>query len=75
MTHLCQPLLLWHGRIEAGRVVNRLATLGVEAQVRENRGMDPPPEDLTCRDPDGMLVQIQDVSYCGGSGVLGNRCD
>ena len=60
---------------DAGRVDDRLATLGVEAQVQENRGMDPPPEDLTFPDPDGILVQIQDVSYCGGSGVLGNRCD
>ena len=27
------------------------------------------------RDPDGILVQIQDVGYCGGSGVLGDLCD
>ena len=26
-------------------------------------------------DPDGIAVQIQDVSYCGGSGVLGDLCD
>ncbi len=25
-------------------------------------------------DPDGMVCQLQDVSYCGGSGPLGNRC-
>jgi catechol 2,3-dioxygenase-like lactoylglutathione lyase family enzyme len=25
-------------------------------------------------DPDGTVVQIQDPSYCGGSGVLGNVC-
>lgn len=25
-------------------------------------------------DPDGILVQIQDVSYCGGGGYLGNEC-
>lgn len=25
-------------------------------------------------DPDGILLQIQDPSYCGGSGYLGNRC-
>jgi catechol 2,3-dioxygenase-like lactoylglutathione lyase family enzyme len=25
-------------------------------------------------DPDGIVVQLQDTSYCGGSGVLGNTC-
>ena len=36
---------------------------------------DPPSEELMFNDPDGIPVQIQDVSYCGGSGVLGNLCD
>jgi len=25
-------------------------------------------------DPDGLLIQLQDVSYCGGGGFLGNVC-
>jgi len=25
-------------------------------------------------DPDGIVVQIQDTSYCGGAGILGNVC-
>lgn len=25
-------------------------------------------------DPDGIVVQLQDPSYCGGTGVLGNMC-
>src|SRR6185295_8697097 len=25
-------------------------------------------------DPDGIVVQVQDTTYCGGSGVLGNTC-
>jgi catechol 2,3-dioxygenase-like lactoylglutathione lyase family enzyme len=25
-------------------------------------------------DPDGLIVQMQDTSYCGGAGVLGNSC-
>jgi hypothetical protein len=25
-------------------------------------------------DPDGLLVQPQDVTYCGGAGVLGDVC-
>jgi catechol 2,3-dioxygenase-like lactoylglutathione lyase family enzyme len=41
----------------------------------ENRGgaKDGTPE-LYFTDPDGILVQIQDAGYCGGSGVLGNVC-
>src|SRR5262249_28327258 len=41
----------------------------------ENRGgaKDGTPE-LYFTDADGILVQIQDASYCGGAGVLGNVC-
>jgi catechol 2,3-dioxygenase-like lactoylglutathione lyase family enzyme len=41
----------------------------------ENRGGAPggTPE-LYFTDPDGLLIQLQDVSYCGGGGFLGNVC-
>jgi catechol 2,3-dioxygenase-like lactoylglutathione lyase family enzyme len=41
----------------------------------ENRGgaKEGTPE-LYFTDPDGILVQLQDVSYCGGAGFLGNIC-
>ena len=41
----------------------------------ENRGGAPggTPE-LYLTDPDGLLMQLQDTSYCGGSGFLGNVC-
>src|SRR5262245_41790806 len=41
----------------------------------ENRGGAPggTPE-LYFTDPDGLLIQLQDVSYCGGAGVLGDVC-
>jgi catechol 2,3-dioxygenase-like lactoylglutathione lyase family enzyme len=41
----------------------------------ENRGGAPggTPE-LYFTDPDGLLMQLQDTSYCGGSGILGNVC-
>jgi catechol 2,3-dioxygenase-like lactoylglutathione lyase family enzyme len=41
----------------------------------ENRGgaKDGTPE-LYFTDPDGILVQLQDVKYCGGSGKLGESC-
>ena len=30
--------------------------------------------ELYFTDPDGILMQLQDSSYCGGGGVLGNEC-
>ena len=40
----------------------------------ENRGGAPggTPE-LYFTDPDGILIQLQDVKYCGGGGYLGER--
>jgi hypothetical protein len=41
----------------------------------ENRGgaKEGTPE-LYFTDPDGIPIQLQDVSYCGGGGYLGNTC-
>lgn len=41
----------------------------------ENRGgaKEGTPE-LYFTDPDGIPIQLQDVSYCGGSGLLGETC-
>lgn len=41
----------------------------------ENRGgaKDGTPE-LYFTDPDGLLIQLQDTKYCGGSGSLGEIC-
>ena len=41
----------------------------------ENRGGAPEgtPE-LYFTDPDGLLMQLQDTKYCGGSGYLGDVC-
>ncbi|MGE0450900.1 MAG: VOC family protein [Vicinamibacterales bacterium] len=41
----------------------------------ENRGGAPggTPE-LYFTDPDGLLMQLQDVKYCGGGGFLGDAC-
>ena len=30
--------------------------------------------ELYFTDPDGIPIQLQDVTYCGGSGYLGNVC-
>ena len=42
---------------------------------KEDRGgaKEGTPE-LYFTDPDGLIIQLQDVSYCGGSGALGNVC-
>ena len=41
----------------------------------ENRGgaKEGTPE-LYFTDPDGLVIQLQDVTYCGGGGYLGNVC-
>jgi catechol 2,3-dioxygenase-like lactoylglutathione lyase family enzyme len=40
----------------------------------ENGGAKEGTAELTFRDPDGIVVQLQDPSYCGGAGALGNVC-
>jgi hypothetical protein len=30
--------------------------------------------ELYFTDPDGLAIQIQDVTYCGGGGFLGELC-
>ena len=60
---------------DAAEIVARLAQHGIEARVRMRADSDPPAEELIFPDPDGIPVQIQDVSYCGGSGKLGDLCD
>ena len=56
-------------------MTNTLAEHGVEAQVRMRADSNPPAEELMFQDPDNIPVQIQDVRYCGGSGVLGDLCN
>ena len=42
------------------------------AQPRRRAGGTP---ELYFTDPDGLLIQLQDVTYCGGAGFLGNVCE
>jgi catechol 2,3-dioxygenase-like lactoylglutathione lyase family enzyme len=60
---------------QSARVVKILADRGIKANVRMRADSEPPAEELMFADPDGIRVQIQDASYCGGGGILGNRCD
>ena len=52
-------------------VMDRLAEHGVSAHMRMREGTTP---EILVDGPDGVRIQLQDVSYCGGSGVLGNVC-
>ena len=54
------------------RVMDMLADHGVEGRIRMREDAVP---ELTFDDPDGIQLQLQDVTYCGGSGVLGDLCD
>jgi catechol 2,3-dioxygenase-like lactoylglutathione lyase family enzyme len=60
---------------KADRVVEMLKAHGLKASVRKRADTTPPTEELMTTDPDGIKVQIQDTTYCGGGGVLGDRCD
>jgi catechol 2,3-dioxygenase-like lactoylglutathione lyase family enzyme len=55
----------------AERVVKALASQGVKADLKLREGTVP---EVFFWDPDNIRVQIQDVSYCGGSGPLGSLC-
>lgn len=46
----------------------------VNVRMENRGGSKAGTPELYFTDPDGILVQLQDISYCGGSGVLGNVC-
>lgn len=53
------------------RIMGILQSRGLQANVRMRDGTVP---EIYFTDPDGIRVQLQDPSYCGGSGELGNVC-
>jgi len=59
---------------DADQIVADLLSHGIRSDIRIRRDSDPPVPELKFNDPDGVIVQIQDISYCGGSGTLGNQC-
>ena len=52
-------------------LMERLAEHGVAAYLRLREGVT---KEVLVDAPDGVRLQLQDVSYCGGGGVLGNQC-
>ena len=46
----------------------------VTLRMPERGGAEGGTPEVYFTDPDGILLQLQDVSYCGGGGYLGNEC-
>jgi len=55
---------------DADRTVAALGAKGIKAESRVRDGV----AQVYCADPDNLRVQLQDVSFCGGVGALGNEC-
>jgi catechol 2,3-dioxygenase-like lactoylglutathione lyase family enzyme len=49
-------------------------TAYVRTRMEDKGGSKEGTPELYFTDPDGITLQLQDVSYCGGSGYLGNVC-
>jgi hypothetical protein len=57
------------GRGPAGPLVSY-----VSMRMEDRGGAKGGTPELYFTDPDGIVMQLQDVSYCGGSGFLGEVC-
>jgi catechol 2,3-dioxygenase-like lactoylglutathione lyase family enzyme len=66
INHFCFGL----EKFDPDRTVAALGGSGVKAESRVRDGV----AQVYCNDPDNLRVQLQDVSFCGGVGALGNEC-
>jgi catechol 2,3-dioxygenase-like lactoylglutathione lyase family enzyme len=66
INHFCFGLR----NFDSARTVAALEAAGLPAESRERDGVT----QVYCADPDNLRVQLQDVSFCGGVGPLGNEC-
>ena len=46
----------------------------ISMRMEDRGGAKEGTPELYFTDPDGIPIQLQDVSYCGGGGYLGNVC-
>ena len=53
------------------QIMERLAEHGVTARTKMREGAT---AEILVDAPDAVEIQLQDVSYCGGRGLLGNMC-
>jgi catechol 2,3-dioxygenase-like lactoylglutathione lyase family enzyme len=65
INHLCLAV----DNFDADTVLKTLTDAGITARIRQ-RGDT---KELYLTDPDGISVQLQDTSYIGGTGLLGNK--
>lgn len=65
INHLCLAV----ANFDADTVLKTLTDSGIPARIRQ-RGDT---KELYLTDPDGISVQLQDTSYIGGTGLLGNK--
>jgi len=66
INHFCFGLR----NFDPARTVAALEAASLAAESRERDGVT----QVYCADPDNLRVQLQDVSFCGGVGPLGNEC-
>jgi catechol 2,3-dioxygenase-like lactoylglutathione lyase family enzyme len=66
INHFCFGLR----NFDPARTVAALEAAGLPAESRARDGVT----QVYCADPDNLRVQLQDVSFCGGVGPLGNEC-
>jgi catechol 2,3-dioxygenase-like lactoylglutathione lyase family enzyme len=73
---------------EPGRVTTQLARMGIKSgpnpagplssyvslRMADRNGAPEGTPELYFLDPDGNYIQLQNASYCGGAGYLGDRC-
>jgi len=66
INHVCFGL----PNFDPERTVAALEEAGLPAESRVRDGVT----QVYTADPDNLRVQLQDVSFCGGTGPLGNEC-
>jgi catechol 2,3-dioxygenase-like lactoylglutathione lyase family enzyme len=64
--------LIAHGVVQSDKPVPMTAR--IQMRGPEEGGAREGTRELFLRDPGGIVVQLQDTSYCGGAGWLGNVC-
>ena len=66
INHFCFGL----DNFDPDRALAALGASGVKGESRVRDGV----AQVYCADPDNLRVQLQDASFCGGAGALGNEC-
>ena len=71
-----QKALTDYGLKPGGRATGPAAPLThyVSLRMPDRGGAPGGTPELYFTDPDGLVMQLQDPSYCGGAGYLGNVC-